>query len=155
MMKEADELIIREALLSEAGWISRCQVEMALETESLELVPERVNEGVEHIFRHPETGRYIVAESGGSPVACMLVLNEWSDWRNGEVWWIHSLYVVPFHRRSGVFRCMYIYLRERVNDQENVFGIRLYVDKRNVSAMKTYTALGMSDEHYSLFEWLK
>lgn len=41
----------------------------------------------------------------GSPAAELLVTFEWSDWRNAQYWWIQSLYVVPEHRRKGIFRC--------------------------------------------------
>ena len=34
-------------------------------------------------------------------------------------------------------------------------GIRLYVDKTNHNALKTYSSLGMNGEHYSMFEWMK
>ena len=34
-------------------------------------------------------------------------------------------------------------------------GLRLYVEKKNQPAQKVYRKLGMSDEHYHLFEWMK
>jgi hypothetical protein len=34
-------------------------------------------------------------------------------------------------------------------------GLRLYVDKRNISAQIVYESLGMNGEHYQLYEWLK
>ena len=38
---------------------------------------------------------------------------------------------------------------------ENWKGLRLYVDKTNLTAKQVYRALEMTDEHYQLFEWLK
>jgi len=35
------------------------------------------------------------------------------------------------------------------------FLVRLYVDKRNAAAQRVYERLGMTREHYDLFEWLK
>ncbi len=40
-------------------------------------------------------------------------------------------------------------------NNDNIGGIRLYVDKSNISAQKTYTKVGMNGEHYQLFEWMK
>ena len=34
-------------------------------------------------------------------------------------------------------------------------GLRLYVDKRNQAAARVYEKLGMTREHYDLFEWLE
>jgi RimJ/RimL family protein N-acetyltransferase len=31
----------------------------------------------------------------------------------------------------------------------------LYVEKRNAAAQKVYERLGMSREHYEMFEWMK
>ena len=36
-----------------------------------------------------------MAEADGAVVASALITYEWSDWRNGQVWWIQSVYVVP------------------------------------------------------------
>jgi len=36
-----------------------------------------------------------------------------------------------------------------------VIGIRLYVARNNPRAIETYRRLGMTDEHYTTFEWLR
>ncbi len=130
---------------------------MALETEEVRLDPPTVDLGVRAVFDDPAKGRYLVAESGspGGIVACLLTLPEWSDWRNGTVLWIHSVYVVPEARGSGVFRAMYRFLVEEVEADPTLRGLRLYVDRRNRAAQATYRRLGMSDQHYLLFEWLR
>jgi RimJ/RimL family protein N-acetyltransferase len=49
---------------------------------------------------------------------------------------------------------MYQYLQQKVAEDDNLKGIRLYVDKTNTKAAQVYKAIGMSDEHYTFFEWL-
>lgn len=128
---------------------------MARETEGLELDPETVGRGVGAVFADPSRGEYHVAEAGGRMVGCLLVTPEWSDWRNGTVLWIQSLYVIAEMRGRGVYRRLYENLRARVQGSPGLRGIRLYVDKRNTAAQSVYARLGMTREHYELFEWMK
>ncbi len=141
----------RDALVHDRPFIVQAQLAMALETERLTLVPETVRRGVEFMFDHPDRGFYLVAEQGGQTVGCMLVLKEWSDWRDGDVFWLHSVYVVPDARRVGTFRSLYAEVTRRAQ-AAGARGLRLYVDKTNARAMAAYRALGMSNQHYSLFE---
>ncbi|MGZ3698453.1 MAG: GNAT family N-acetyltransferase [Bdellovibrionota bacterium] len=128
---------------------------MALETEGLGLDPATLDYGVRAVFTDPRKGRYFVCERDGEVIASLLIISEWSDWRNGEVWWIHSVYVVPEARGAGAFRALYEHVRGIVQQSESLRGLRLYVDKRNVAAQRVYERLGMSQDHYALFEWMK
>ena len=128
---------------------------MARETEEMELDPNTVDQGVRAVFEHPERGRYWVAEQGDELVACLLTLPEWSDWRNATVLWIHSVFVIPSARRLGAFRKLYDGLQDLVRGDPGLCGLRLYVDHRNERAKEAYRAMGMSDQHYALFEWLE
>ena len=95
---------IQKATREDANWIVEAQILMAFETENLQLNQEAVVKGVGFIFDHLDGGFYIIARNDEqNPIACLLVLKEWSDWRNGEVWWIHSLYVIPDYRKQGIF----------------------------------------------------
>ncbi len=96
-----------------------------------------------------------MAEEKGKVVGVLLAIPEWSDWRNGTVLWIHSLYIIPQARRQGVFKKLYLNLKKQVEQAPELMGLRLYVDKRNKSAQEVYEKLGMSKEHYDLYEWLK
>ncbi len=133
-------------------FIVASQLKMARETEGIELHRETVVLGVQFIFDHPERGFYVVAlDSSGLPVGVLLILKEWSDWRNGDVWWMHSVYVIVKYRGQKVFSEMFRFV-ENMAQTENVRGLRLYVDKTNVVAQKVYQKLGMNGEHYQLFE---
>jgi GNAT superfamily N-acetyltransferase len=148
-------LLVRNGTRSDAETIAEFQINMAKETEGLSLDTETVRQGVEAVFDDPAKGRYWIAEIEGETVAGMLTVPEWSDWRNGTVLWIHSVYVRPEVRRQGVFRKLYRHLRDIVQADESLIGLRLYVDKRNEIASKVYEALGMDGQHYRLYEWLK
>ena len=144
----------REAVPADASAIIEFQLAMARETEELELDREILTHGVEALFTDPALGRYYVAEDDGRVVGSLMITYEWSDWRNGMVWWIQSVYVIPEFRRRGIYAGLYMHVKAMV-EQSAVRGIRLYVDKRNTAAQEVYTRLGMNGEHYQLFEWMK
>ena len=127
---------------------------MARETESIELDGSVVTRGVHAVFDDPSRGRYFVAEAEGEVIASLLITYEWSDWRNGNVWWIQSVYVRPAFRRRGVYARMYKHVKA-IAQREDVRGIRLYVDRRNAPAQDVYRRCGMDGEHYLVFEWMK
>ena len=118
------------------------------------LIPEIISKGVNAVFLNPALGQYWVAEEEGEVFASLLITYEWSDWRNANVWWFQSVYVLPSYRRKGVFRSMYLHIKDEA-DNLGVAGLRLYVETNNSSAQKTYEALGMKHEHYAMYEWLK
>jgi len=146
---------IRRAKLNDSEHIVELQLKMAQETEGLELNRDVVSKGVCGVFQEPARGIYWVAEEKGEILAVLLAIPEWSDWRNGTVLWIHSLYVVPEARGRGVFKRLYLNLKKQVEKSQELVGLRLYVDKQNKSAKKIYEKLGMSRDHYELYEWLK
>lgn len=147
--------LIRKANLSHSAIIQDFQQKMALETEGLSLDKAILKSGVEAVFEDEAKGQYYIAEKDGEPVASLLITPEWSDWRTGWVWWIQSVYVLPAHRRRGVFKAMYTFLKQEVEKAEDLRGLRLYVEKNNHAAQSVYKALGMSDEHYDMYEWFK
>jgi GNAT superfamily N-acetyltransferase len=146
---------IRKAKSSDSERIVELQLKMAQETEGLELDRDIVNKGVRAVFQHPAHGTYWVAEEKGEVLGVLLAIPEWSDWRNGTVLWIHSLYIIPEARGQGVFKKLYLNLKKQVEQLPELVGLRLYVDKKNKSAQKIYEKLGMSRDHYELYEWLK
>jgi GNAT superfamily N-acetyltransferase len=143
----------RGATREDARTIVEFQQAMARETEEVELDRETVTRGVEAVFADPSRGRYFVADDNGRVVASLLITYEWSDWRNGVVWWIQSVYVVPELRGRGVYAGLYAFVKQSADD--SVRGIRLYVDRRNTRAQEVYRRLGMDGEHYLVFEWMK
>jgi len=148
-------LTLRKAQARDAAPIAAFNTAMAHETEGKALLPERIDAGVRRLVADPSLGFYLVAEEAGRVVGCLLVTNEWSDWRCGLFWWIQSVYVAPDFRRRGVYRAMYDHIRALAAADPGICGFRLYVEKDNTRAQQTYRSLGMQATDYLLFEELK
>jgi len=146
---------VRKATMNDHMKIVEFQQAMANETEGIKLRLDTLEAGVKAVLEDPNKGIYYVTEINEEVVASLLTTFEWSDWRNGTVLWIQSVYVLPMYRRRGVYRQMYTHLKSMVLRAENLAGIRLYADKTNESAHLTYESLGMNQDHYITFEWLK
>lgn len=147
--------LIRPALLNEVSHLAQFQVALAQETEDLQLDLQTVASGIASLMARSETGTYWSLEQDGALVGCMMTLHEWSEWRAQNVLWIHSVYIRPEYRRQGLFRAAYQFLQDKVQERSDLGGLRLYVDRRNQRAQQVYESLGMSAEHYTLYEWLK
>lgn len=154
MSNPTDTLKIRKAEISDTSAIVGFQQKMAWETEQMTLIDEIITGGVTAVFRNPTLGEYWIAEDGSKVVASLLITYEWSDWRNANIWWFQSVYVLPEYRRKGVFRSMYQAVKDEA-ELMGVKGLRLYVETNNSRAQKTYEALGMNNGHYTMYEWLK
>ncbi len=146
---------IRRGRRKDASNIIDFQIRMAKETEDFALDRPTVEKGVHAVFDDPHKGAYWIAESDNEVVGCLLTVPEWSDWRNGTVLWIHSVYVIPRARRRGIFRMMYETLKTTVEQSADLRGLRLYVERENERAQKTYNAMGMDGNHYKMFEWMR
>ena len=146
---------VRKATIKDYQSIVNFQQAMARETEGIELLLDPLEKGVKAVLEDPSKGIYYVAEINKKVVSSLLTTYEWSDWRNGTVLWIQSVFVLPEYRRKGVYRNMYSHLKNKVTKDGRLKGIRLYADKSNRAAHKTYENLGMSQDHYVTFEWLK
>jgi GNAT superfamily N-acetyltransferase len=147
-------IFIRKATTEDATIIIDFQQKMAWETEQMALVPQLIFNGVKAVFDNSSRGQYWVAEDNGKVIASLLITYEWSDWRNCNVWWFQSVYVLPEFRRTGVFKSMYQHIKEEAGKQ-GIGRLRLYVETNNINAQKTYEALGMESQHYKMYEWMK
>ena len=128
---------------------------MALETEKLELPQGVVTAGVKFLIENPQHGFYLVAECGIEIAGSLMVTNEWSDWRNGNFWWLQSVYVRPEYRRQGIYRKLYQHIKTMAAERHDVCGFRLYVERENQRAQATYRDLGMQPTHYQMYEEMK
>lgn len=128
---------------------------MAYETEGLELDEEILTGGVKTALSDSSKANYWVYEIDGVIVGQAMVTKEWSDWRNGEIWWIQSVYVDKNYRNRKIFTSIYQHLKDLVSLDKNIAGLRLYVEMDNINAQNTYKKLGMGETHYKLYEWIK
>jgi ribosomal protein S18 acetylase RimI-like enzyme len=62
--------------------------------------------------------------------------------------------VRPQYRRQGLYRELYLRVKELAEQEPAVCGFRLYVERENTRAQKTYQSLGMVETKYKMFEEL-
>ncbi len=146
------EILIRPARAEDAHDIARFNLAMAQETEGKALDPARLRAGVDAVVADSRHGFYLVAEADGANAGCLMITYEWSDWRNGQWWWLQSVYVPEEFRRRGIFRALHAEAERRARATSGVIGLRLYVERDNVDAQSTYARLGMHDAGYRMYE---
>jgi GNAT superfamily N-acetyltransferase len=144
-------LDVRRAQPPDAETIAAFNAAMARETEHLELDTERVCAGVLAILRDENKGLYFVAEHEGRVVGQAMVTYEWSDWRNATFWWIQSVYVHQEYRGRGVFRRLFAHIQD-ASRAAGACGLRLYVERNNEAARRTYERLGMRRTPYDMYQ---
>ena len=122
------EITIRQAGLADRTIIAEFNVVLAEESEGSRLEPARVQAGVDAVLKDPAKGVYYVVVAGGAVIGQTMITYEWSDWRNGNLWWIQSVYVKPEFRGQGVFRRLFehvrAFLREAGHDPHQVRDLR-------------------------------
>ena len=150
-----DPFLISPARLEDAEVIADYNIRLAQESEQKSLDPETVLRGVRALFEQSHRGRYLVARSQEMIIGQLMVTLEWSDWRNGEIWWIQSVYVHPDYRGRGVFKSLYQSLLQEAEAHPDVVGIRLYVEHNNHTAQDVYRKLGMKSGNYEVMEFMK
>ena len=143
---------VRNATLADAERIAEYNRLLALESEDKVLDMATLTAGVKRGLARPELCRYFVATADGRPVATTMVTYELTDWRNGVLWWLQSVYVEPEFRRHGVFRAIYRFIEAEARRHGEVRGLRLYVHRENERAIRTYESLGMEKAEYEFYE---
>lgn len=152
---------IRAAQAYDLDWLVDGALAMAWETERKRLDPATLRAGIAAGLADAGKARYFIAmqdaplagaETLGVPVGTLMLTSEWSDWRNGDWWWIQSVYVPPEHRRKGVYAALYRHVERLARDSAGVIGLRLYVERENEVAQRTYATLGMRDAGYHLYQ---
>ncbi len=141
---------VRPARPADAAVVVEYNRRLAAETEDKQLDAATLARGVAAVLGDSNRGRYFVAEDGGEVVGQIMITYEWSDWRDGWIWWLQSVYVRADKRRGGVFRTLFDAACQEARRQGNVVAIRLYVEHENEAAQATYRSLGFEDMHFYL-----
>ena len=150
-----NSILVRLARPEDAPVIVDYNIQLARESEHKQLDPRKITPGVAAVLEDPHKGRYFVAECAGKILGQVMHTWEWSDWRNGQIWWLQSVYVHPDYRRQGVFRSLLTHVLELARQEPGVIGIRLYVEQENHRAQATYSRLGFAPGGYHVLEyWL-
>jgi GNAT superfamily N-acetyltransferase len=143
---------IRLAQFADWPVIADFNTRLAEETEGKRLEPDTIAQGVRTLLSQPQHGRYFVALSEGRIVGQIMHTREWSDWRNGEIWWIQSVYVPSKLRHQGIFRALFTHLGNLAQTSPDVIGLRLYVEEHNSRAQEAYATLGLKRTGYAMME---
>ena len=151
-MSTGPTISVREATPLDIDALVDLSAALALDTEGKTLDRERLKQGTVAVFEFPENGFYIVAEADGEIAGAIMVGFEWSDWRNANFWWVETVYVKSEWRRRGVYRSMSDWVYKTARSRSDVCGIRLYSDRKNDVAQRTFLNLGMIKSRYDLFE---
>ena len=147
-----DSFAIRAAAPADEDAIVNFNARLAAETEAKILHGEKLRRGVRAALHDAANGRYFMACRGNEVVGQLMLTYEWSDWRNGRIWWIQSAYMLPAHRRQGAFAALYEHVRRRAAETPGVVGLRLYVERHNAAAQEVYRRLGLRDSGYQVLE---
>lgn len=146
------EIQIRRASAEDWREIVAMNCELARETEGKELDATTVSAGVRRGLELPDDVRYLLAVQDTAIIGQLMLTREWSDWRNGWIAWLQSVYVHPTARRRGAFRAL---LNEAVaasRARPDIVALRLYVENTNHVAQETYRRSGFADSGYHVLE---
>ncbi len=143
---------IRPAEMADLDTIIDFNQKMAMETEGKSLAPGTIRHGVLAVLSDPAKGAYHLAKGDIGTVGQMMITLEWSDWRNGNFWWIQSVYVRPEIRGHKVFSMLYRHVEQLGRQDSSCCGLRLYVERENIHARSVYSKLGMMLTRYDLME---
>ena len=142
---------IREAGKTDIPILAQYNQALANETENIKLNTKTILSGVSKALDR-EDCHYFVAEFNGEVAGQIMITHEWSDWRNGVMWWIQSVFVRPEYSKKGVFRALFNHIEQLARNRADVKALRLYVMQDNQSGKNTYEALGMRDSQYIVYE---
>lgn len=147
-----DSVSVRIANRGDIVTLAQFNCAIARETEGKQLDLELVTRGVTRGLGQGDEVVYFIAESGGQPVGALMLTREWSDWRDGWLVWIQSVYVTEAFRGQGVFRMLLEDATKHTRQQPDNVGMRLYVENDNTRAQAVYARTGFSDPHYKVLE---
>ncbi len=146
------EIHIRPAHPEDAAAIARMNQQLAEETEGRRLPDAVVQAGVERGLRLAPEVRYFVAEAAGRPIGQLMLTREWSDWRNGWMLWLQSVFVDAEFRRRGIFRKLLEFGLSTCRETDHPVCVRLYVELENHAAAEVYRRLGFGCAGYRVME---
>jgi len=145
-------ILVRDATPDDADFIADCNCRLAEETEDKTLDRKLLLSGIRRGMASVELCRYFVAEADGRRAGTTMLTYELTDWRDGVIWWLQSVYVLEEFRNQGVFRAVYGHIETLARRAQEVRALRLYVRSDNERALKTYRAMGMEAAGYEVYE---
>ena len=144
--------IVRKAHSADMEALVEFNCAIARETEAKELRREIVERGVARGLEQGDEVVYYVADDGKGAIGSLMLTREWSDWRDGWLAWVQSVYVKEEYRGQGVFRTMLEHALSELRQQPDVVGVRLYVEAENTRAQAVYHRTGFVAPNYIVLE---
>lgn len=151
-MNRHNEFCIRRASSSDIAILTDFNCRLAVETEGRTLDAGTVMSGVTRGLGRGDEVRYFIAEIGDSVTGQLMLTREWSDWRDGWIYWLQSVYIASDFRGQGVFRQLLDHVTQLLSSEPDVVCLRLYVEEENQAAIATYTRLGFQRPGYHVME---
>ena len=145
-------IIIRDALPNDLPLIVDFNERLADESEGKKLDHAILTRGVRRALASPEMCRYFIAEVNGEVAGQTMITFELTDWRDGVLWWLQSVYVRPEFRKIGVFKALFQHIATLAKESKDVRGLRLYVEQGNARAQRVYEQMGMQPGGYLVYE---
>jgi len=145
-------MTIRPAIAEDAPVVAEFNRRLARETEGRELDADTVEAGVRALLADPSKGRYYVAVEAGEVIGQIMHTHGWSDWGEGDIWWVPSVYVRAARRGQGVFTGLFRHLEALALRDRGVRALRLYVERNNAPAQAVYRKLGLHGGEYEVME---
>ena len=153
MTSQTGFVVVRDATADDAESIVDFNYRLAAESERKILDREVLSRGVGRGFDHPGLCRYFIAEVDGEPAGMTMLTYELTDWKDGVIWWLQSVFVRPRFRKSGVFRAIFAHIKTLAQTDPDARALALYVKRYNQRAIEVYTAVGMNDGNYHVMEY--
>lgn len=150
--RSSQPIIVRDARLDDLPTIVEFNQRLAWESEAKRLDDAILTAGVRRALAATQLCRYFVAEIAGETVGQTMLTYELTDWRDGVLWWLQSVYVRESHRGQGVFRRLFEHVESLARRDPAARGLRLYVEQHNARAVATYQRLGMQPSGHLLYE---
>ena len=147
--------VVRDATTADVESLFNFNQQLALESENRHIPDDTPRAGIAGALENGNRLKYWVAcepETPDAPLGQIAVSYEWSDWRNGWIWWLQSVYVSADWRQKGVFRALLSHVRQSAEESGEVIGLRLYVEHENAAARATYKRLGFTEAGYEVLE---
>ena len=145
-------IAIRNARVGDLPFIVDFNLRLAEESEGKNLDKAVLSKGVQRALDSPEMCRYFMAEVNGEVAGQTMITFELTDWRDGVLWWLQSVYVRPEFRKSGVFKALFQHIATLAKESKDVRGLRLYVEQGNSRAQRVYEQMGMQPGGYLVYE---
>jgi GNAT superfamily N-acetyltransferase len=143
---------IRDARPDDLSLIVDFNDRLATESEGKTLDRVVLTKGVQRALASPQMCRYFMAEVNGEVVGQTMITFELTDWRDGVLWWLQSVYVRPEFRKLGVFKALFQHIANLARETPDVRGLRLYVEQGNSRAQRVYEQMGMQPGGYLVYE---